>query len=232
MSNLKAETRLILERQRLAVALRTSPERKSSGAAVILCTDVGRTELGNHSVVMFAQLLGLMCYSWSSSFWHQRLIFNHHTNDVFSEVPLIVSVCMSSLRLCVCVCAVCVSVKESVHLHIWFAPVQYVCVNSGINKKKNVAGVMCPPGYELGALYKKKKKKKAKSFNYTRMLTSCRAACWLGTLQTTVSSECACVPAGALARKVYIGQEEMEILHHKDDCNDSKTLTRETCCVC
>ncbi len=86
----------------------------------------------------------------------------------------------------------------------------------------------------------RKKKKKAKSFNYTRMLTSCRAACWLGTLQTTVSSECACVwmcvrvcvPAGALARKVYIGREEMEILHHKDDCNDSKTLTRLTHCVC
>lgn len=47
-------------------------------------------------------------------------------------------------------------------------------------------------------------KEKAKSFNYTGMLTSCWAACWLGTLQTTVSSECVCVcvSGGALGKQV------------------------------
>lgn len=49
-------------------------------------------------IFFFFPDLGLMCYSWSTSFWLQRLPFNHHTNDVFAEVLLIVKcVYVSSL---------------------------------------------------------------------------------------------------------------------------------------
>lgn len=161
MSNLKGETRLILERQRLAVALRTSPERRSSGAAVILCTDVGRTELGNHSVVIFAQLLGLMCYSWSSSFWLQRLIFNHHTNDVFSEALLIVFSSLVCLRVCCVAVFVCVSVLKKEFTCISDFLLCNMCVNSCINKRWHKKCCWCHvfTGVWVGCFVEKKKKR-------------------------------------------------------------------------
>lgn len=101
MSHLKGETGLIWEKAE--ACCRVEDVRRSSGTAVILSRDWCRPRTTWKSFCcdfffFFCSDLGLMCYSWSTSFWLQRLPFNHHTDDVFAEVLLIVKcVYVSSL---------------------------------------------------------------------------------------------------------------------------------------
>ena len=102
--------------------------------------------------------------------------------------------------VCVCVCAHVCSLlvyEERVHFsYLIFLCAVFVRIRALIKdgtKDKMQLELCVRWGVCRVLCSKKKKKKKAKSFNYARMLTSCRAACWLGTLQTTVSSACECV---------------------------------------
>ena len=64
MSNLKGETRLIWgEAEACCGAEDVTAEEEFRHSGDSVQTDVGRAELGNHSVVIFLLVVGLMCYS-------------------------------------------------------------------------------------------------------------------------------------------------------------------------